>query len=128
MNQLQLLSAGPTFLEFDAVLTAVAGALVDRTTTHRAPEAFNTVLPEFRRCYLSGERDLWIVVPEEGDDVHLATSAEDAAAAGVDVGGLVWVVDLRGRIELARERYHRLAPDGSRSGTRVRELRSADAP
>lgn len=125
MNQLHLLSTGPTFSEFDAVLTAVAGALIDDTTTHRAAQAFKVVMAEFRRCYLAGERDLWIVVPEEGDDVRLATSAGDAAAAAVDVGGLVWMVDLRSRIELARERYHRLAPDSGRSATSIRELRSA---
>lgn len=127
MNDLQLLAAGPEFSEFDAVLTGVAGALIDRTTTHRAAQAFRAVIAEFRRCYLAGERDIWVVVPEDGDDVRLTTSTADAAAAASGISGLVWLVDLRSRIELARERYHRLASDSDNRQTTVRDFRSANA-
>jgi hypothetical protein len=119
MNELGLLSTGPEFSEFDAVLTAVAAALVDGSTSHRAPAAFAAIVGDFRRLYLAGRRDLWVVVPESSDEFRLATSASKAATEAAASGELVWVVGLKARIELAKERYARSVSGSSDRSVRV---------
>lgn len=123
---LKLLSPGPDFSEFDVVLTAVAAALIDGTTTHRAPEAFSALLPRFRRAYLAGKRDLWIVVPAEGDDFRFAESASRAAVEAARLHGLAWTIGLKAPVTAAIARYAKLSSDTVDSEAGIHLLRRAD--
>jgi hypothetical protein len=122
---LGLLAPGPEFSEFDVVLTAVAGALIDATTSHRAPDAFEAVMPDLRRAYVAGKRDLWIVVPVEGDSFRFAESATRAAADAAQAGCSAWTISLRGPISAALARYARLVAGTVAKEAGIHELRLA---
>lgn len=98
-----LLSSGP-FTEHDAIETAVAGLLIARTTTQRAPQAFAAVRSQLRIEVLAGPLDLWAVVPQRFEPV-LVSGRSQATAAAAAAGTLVWVVALSDAIACARQRY-----------------------
>lgn len=126
-KDLRLLAPGPEFSEFDVVLTAVAGALIDATTSHRAPEAFGAVMPDLRRAHVAGKRDLWIVVPLEGDGHRFAESATRAAADAAHAGCPAWIISLRGPISTALARHARLVAGTVTKEAGVHELRPTRA-
>jgi hypothetical protein len=117
-STLGLLDPGPDFSEFDAVLTAVAAALIAGSTSHRAREAFTPLMPAFRTAYLAGRRDLWAIVPKEGKDFRFAESASSAAHQLAQVG-LGWAVPLRDPIERAVDRYAKALDSGPAAPVRV---------
>jgi hypothetical protein len=122
-KDLGLLAPGPEFSEFDVVLTAVAGAIIDATTSHRAPEAFGAVVPNLRRAYVAGKRDLWIVVPVEGDGFRFAESAARAAGDAAQAGCSAWTISLRGPISAALARHARLVAGTLAEKAGIHELR-----
>lgn len=125
VKDLELLAPGPEFSEFDVVLTAVAGTLIDATTSHRAPEAFDAVVSDLRRAYVAGKRDLWIVVPIEGDGFRFADSAARAAADAAQAGCSAWTISLSTPISVALARYARLVTGTVAKDAGIRELRPA---
>lgn len=123
VKDLGLLGSGPEFSEFDVVLTAVAGAIIDATTSHRAPEAFRALVPDLRQAYVAGKQDLWIVVPVEGDGFRFAESAGRAAGDAAQAGCAAWTISLRGPISSALARHARLVTGAPAQQGRIRELR-----
>jgi hypothetical protein len=97
----KLLSPGPDFTEHDAIETAVATALTDRTTTHRAPEVFRELRAQLRREVFAGRTNIWLVIPAKVGAPKVAHSPGAAARAAARLDGLSWTVPLDEPIKLA---------------------------
>lgn len=99
------LSQHPPFSEFDAIETAVARILSERTTQKRAPEAFRQIQQELRKAIVAGHVRLWAVVPAVGHGSALASSPAKALKLAEGIDEALWVAPLAKGIELAKTRY-----------------------
>jgi hypothetical protein len=111
------LRAQPPFSEFDAVETAVAKMLADKTNQKRATAAFKQLQPELREAVMAGRTQLWAVVPYMGHGVTLATSSAKAFKIAMNTEGPLWIVALKKGIEIARERYTHKKTDIESAGS-----------
>jgi hypothetical protein len=116
------------FREHDAIETAVAVALTEKTTQQKATTAFEAIRTDLRSYVLSGKASLWALIPERGEDFQLLKSAASAADAAAALSGPVWLVPLTDVIEQARIKYARRIERLSGVGSDVRQLPSAGAP
>lgn len=120
--------AGP-FSSYDAVETAIAARLADRTNKNAAPAAWREVRGRVRELVVAGTTDIWLVVSEPGGpgvrgqariDAHAVAGAAAAARAAAQLQKPVWIVPIQDAVADAQSRFAELVPDTG--GATVRRL------
>jgi hypothetical protein len=116
-----LLKRAPPFIPHDAVETAVAARLAERTNKNSAPQAWRAVRQEVRELAMAGDDDIWIVLTQAGmshaPDARAVSGATAAGAAAAELGTLVWVVPVRDAICRARARFAAAIEGGAQTGS-----------